>query len=123
MPAGLLGSLLVLTVSAQERVLAEEPAARVITYIGQLVVLSIPGWLLGVVTVGMIRLFRVAPWAYPFVGMVVGPFIGSLFIHEANVNKEWGAIALVLSVFGLLVGLVECGRVSLLQKEAARRGE
>ena len=110
MPVGLAGAFLLVIVTAQDR----NPDQHMI---GFLISHMIPGWLLGVAALGLIRLFRVAGWAYPFVGLLVGPFIAVLFVNpEANEGK-WGEIALVLAILGAIVGLIECARVSRVRQE------
>ena len=116
MPVGLAGAFLLVIVTAQDR----NPDKHLI---GFLISHMIPGWLLGVAALGLIRLFRVASWAYPFVGLLVGPFIAALFVNSETGAGKWGEIALVLAILGAIVGLIECARVSRVRQEKLERDD
>lgn len=86
---------------------------------GQLLVV---GAICGVVVVGLVRLFRVAPWGYPAAGFVCGPVPIFLVMQrgqdEPAAPDDRLAIWLFSALFGLLVGFLEWARVRRSAAEA-----
>lgn len=105
-PAGMAGAFVALTLG---RTNPEEFHARL--------PLLILGGLWGVAVVGLIRLFRVRPWAFGLVGFLCGPVPTFLLgpgreAREAEQGDRLG-IWLVLSLLGMLIGLLETARVQV----------
>ncbi len=100
MPAGLAGAFLFLAA-----VRVNEPAQS--NRFGLLLV----GWLYGIGVLGLIRLFHVAPWCYPWVGLVAGPVPLALFLNSGASSDERAGLWLGTALVGFLVGLIEWGRV------------
>ena len=98
MPAGLAGAFFALTI------LAKEPGA---SRIG----LLLAGWLLGVAIVALIRLFKVAPWAYPLAGLVCGPVPVALITWSSAEPEEWFGVWLLCALLGALIGTLELARL------------
>jgi len=103
MPVGLAGAFLVVGISAGDK----QPETPLLEF---LITGMIPGWLLGVAALGLIRLFRVAAWSYPVVGLFVGPFIAAILL--GGKQDKWGEVLVVSAILGAFCGLVEWGRVS-----------
>ncbi len=83
------------------------------------------GWLLGVATLGLIRLFSVSPWAYPVVGLVAGPIPIALLVGlfgKDGASDEWGGAWVLSALFGAVVGVLEWARVRQLERESGRPG-
>ena len=100
MPAGMIGAFVALGV----RLGAAEQ-----NRLGLLVV----GWLYGVGVVGLIRLFRVAPWGYPFVGAICCPVPAALLVVVPGMEEQEGVGTwVVLAIGGVVVGFVEWARLS-----------
>ena len=116
MPVGLAGAFLAVIVSIGER----KPGGP-LQSLAALIAFMLIGWLLGVAILGLIRLFRVAPWAYPFVGMLCGPFVAALFMNSGNTNKDAAGMLLLFAALGALAGLIECARISLARREERER--
>ena len=112
MPAGLTGAFVVFAVGR-----VGEPADT--NRVGLLLL----GWFYGVGILGLIRLFRVAPWCYPWVGFVAGPVPLALFVHEGVDAKERGFLLVLTALFGFLVGLIEWGRVRRLEADLRDPGQ
>jgi hypothetical protein len=106
MPAGLGGAFFFLAMLAQE---AESP------HLVNLVV----GWLYAVAIVGLMRLFRVVPAAYPLVGLLCGPVPLALFVARSMTGEEWGGFLLLGAAFGCIVGLLEWARIRALDGQEA----
>ena len=70
------------------------------------------GGFCGAAVVGLIRLFRIAPWGYGVAGLICGPipFLVLFQEHETNGEDRFG-VWLVGALFGLLIGLLEWARV------------
>ena len=64
------------------------------------------GWLYGVVVGGLLRLFRVPAWSYPWLGLVVGPVPLAFFIGADESGDARGIVVLGI-LGGLVVGFVE----------------
>ncbi|HED67053.1 MAG TPA: hypothetical protein ENJ09_16035 [Planctomycetes bacterium] len=69
------------------------------------------GWFYGIAVLGLIRLFRVRPWAYGVIGLLAGPVPAAVLFGKDVEGGEWAGVWLMGAVFGLLVGLIECARV------------
>lgn len=69
------------------------------------------GALMGAAVVGLIRLFRVAPWGYPVAGVLCGPIPLVLLLAGKAKEGELFGVWLLGAVFGLLIGLLEAARV------------
>ncbi|MEM7310581.1 MAG: hypothetical protein AAF682_28150 [Planctomycetota bacterium] len=77
------------------------------------------GGLYGLAVVGLIRLFRVAPWAYVLVGFLAGPVPLVLLLpgnHESN-GDELGVLWMVTSLLGAIIGALECARIQRLRQD------
>jgi len=72
--------------------------------------LLLVGSLYGIAVVGLVRLFRVAPWCYPIVGLVCGPVPFALLAHPGMEEELRGGMLPLTAIFGLIVGFVEWGR-------------
>lgn len=81
------------------------------------------GWFYGIAVLGLIRLFRIRPWAYAVVGLITGPVPAALLFGANAAENEWAGIWLVSALFGLVVGLIECARVQRLEREEFRSDE
>ena len=71
MPAALAGAFFTLTLFR-----VQEPGDS--NRVGLLLL----GGIYGIGVVGLIRLFRVAPWCFPFVGLLCGPLPAALLVRE-----------------------------------------
>ena len=60
---------------------------------------------------GLIRLFRIAPWGYPLAGLFAGPVRLALFFDAKNTAGDRGGAWLLGAVLGLLIGALEWARV------------
>ncbi len=69
------------------------------------------GGLYGVGVVGLIRLFRVAPWAYPLAGLFCGPVPLALVLNRNMGGDERGGLWILSALLGLLIGALEWARV------------
>jgi len=69
------------------------------------------GGLFGVAMVALIRLFRIAPWGYPWAGLVSGLVPPGLFFGSGGTGDERGGFLLISAVLGVLIGLLEWARV------------
>lgn len=85
------------------------------------IVLLLIGWLYGVAILGLIRLFRVARWAYPIVGMLCGPIPSAVLFARHMGDEEWGGTAVVMALGGLVIGLLEAARESYLERRGGSR--
>jgi hypothetical protein len=65
------------------------------------------GALWGVLLAGLQRSLPVAPRAYPFVGLVLGPASIALFVGDAATPEERRATLIALALLGACVGLVD----------------
>lgn len=102
MPAGLAGAFFLLTAMAREIGGQSHVPARILMAL-------VAGWLLGVAVVGLIRLFRVAAWAYPLAGLICGPVPFAVLGGKMG-DDEWGGIWFLSSLFGAVVGTLEFAR-------------
>jgi hypothetical protein len=94
-----------------------EPGAKAL---GGLVV----GALWGAAVVGLIRLFRVAPWGYAVAGLLCGPIpLLVLTLGDEPSGEDRFALWLIGAVFGLLIGLLEQARVRRAQSGTGAREE
>ena len=107
--AGLTGGFLALMVAANS---AE----------GWLLVVLLIGWLYGVAVLGLIRLFRVARWAYPLVGILCGPVPAGILFARSVSEEQWGGTLVLTAVGGLFVGTIEAARESFLERHGSSRG-
>lgn len=64
------------------------------------------GWLYGIVVGALIRLFRAPGWAYPILGLFVGPVPFAFFIG-ADVPGDARGIVVVGIPAGLFIGFAE----------------
>ena len=70
------------------------------------------GAIAGVAVVGLIRLFRVAPWGYAVAGVVCGPIPFLLLARSEPIREgDRFGVWLVGAFFGLVLGLLEWARV------------
>jgi hypothetical protein len=106
MPAGLVGAFATLSVG---RTLDPE---------GSRTGLLLVGWIYGVAVVGILRIFRVPPWCYPWLGLVCGPVPAALLPSGDQEPGDRGGLLLITALLGLLVGLVEWGRRSRSEEES-----
>jgi hypothetical protein len=104
-PPGLCGAFLALVLFQLE------PAE------GSRVVSLLLGWLYGVAVAGLMRFFRVAPWAYPLLGLLCGPVPFALLVPGSTTRDERGALWAMTAVLGLLIGLLEWARESRRAKD------
>lgn len=106
--AGAFTALLVL------RLGEDEPAPR-------LLALAL-GWFYALLVRVLLRLFRVVPWAYPILGLVVGPVPVALLVGpETTVDERQGALA-ATALFGVMIGLIEWASVAHRGRATARPG-
>jgi hypothetical protein len=103
-PSALAGASFVATVAVMV-----EPGGSAL---GGLVV----GGIAGVAVVGMIRLFRIAPWGYWVAGLVCGP-VPLLVVFQPAGEDRFG-VWLFGAIFGLLIGLLEWARVRRPESDA-----
>ena len=76
------------------------------------------GWLYGVCVYALLRLFRIAPWGYPWLGLFVGPVPASVLLMNQNTpSDERGGVWLLSALVGLLLGIIEWARVRALPAE------
>lgn len=99
MPAGLAGAFLALAVGR-----VSEPAEA-----NRLELLGL-GWLYGVVVLGLIRLFPVAPWGRPLAGLLCGPVPAALLVQADMAEDERRVLCLLGALLGLVIGALECAR-------------
>ncbi|MDX1385383.1 MAG: hypothetical protein R3190_17145 [Thermoanaerobaculia bacterium] len=99
MPAGLAGAFFAL---AAGRV-AEPAEANRLQLLGL-------GWLYGVVVLGLIRIFPVAPWGRPLAGLLCGPVPVVLVLPADLTEDERLAGWLLGALLGLVIGALECAR-------------
>jgi hypothetical protein len=80
------------------------------------------GGFAGLLVLGLIRLFPVARWTYPIVGILVGPLLPLLVYARSGQRQEEaaGALWVLGAFFGAVIGLLEWGRRSRAQE---REGE
>ena len=102
-PSALAGALFVATVA--KMVDPSEPA------VGGLLV----GGIAGVAVVGMIRLFRVAPWGYAIAGVICGP-VPLILVFQPSGEDRYG-VWVFGAIFGLLIGLLEWARVRRVESD------
>jgi len=69
------------------------------------------GGLFGIAMVGLIRLFRIAPWGYPWAGLVSGLVPPGLFFGAGGSGDDRGGFLLISALLGVLIGLLEWARV------------
>lgn len=69
------------------------------------------GGLYGIGIVGLIRLFRIAPWGYPVVGLLAGPLPLALLVTVDMSKNDRGGALVLTALLGVFVGLVEWARV------------
>ncbi len=94
--------------------IAEPEASR----IGLLLV----GLAYGAAVLGLIRLFRVAPWAYFLAGIVCGPAPLALLMTQcadASAEDRQGFWFLTM-LLGVVIGLLETARVHRVRKSDAK---
>lgn len=104
--AGLAGALVCLTVFAQQE--GQSHVAHLLV-----------GWLYGVGVLGLIRLFQVASWAYPIVGLLCGPAPLAVLTARQASAEDWGGAMAVTVLLGLVIGLLEAARRSHLSSSAS----
>jgi hypothetical protein len=75
--------------------------------------LLLAGGAYAIVLLGLIRLFPVARWAWPIVGLLCGPVPAALFWFGAVASEERLAFCLASALLGLLVGAIEAARSPL----------
>jgi hypothetical protein len=68
------------------------------------------GALYGLAVVGLIRLFRVAPWGAWLAGLVCGPVPAALLVRRSMESGERQGLILFTAVLGLLIGGIEHAR-------------
>ena len=73
--------------------------------------LLLAGGLYGIAIVGLIRLFRVAPWCYPIVGLVCGPVPFAILANQGTEEDMRIAMLPLTAILGLIVGCIEWARV------------
>ncbi len=74
--------------------------------------LLILGGISGMVIVGLIRLFKIAPWGYPIAGFLVGPLPFLVLLgRKLPTEEDRGSVWVVAALFGVLIGLLEWARV------------
>jgi len=98
MPAMLAGAFFVLALAR----LASDDGTR----LGSLIF----GALYGLAVVGLIRLFRIAPWGLWFAGIFAGPVPAALLVPRGADTSETGGLWVACAVFGLLIGGLEHAR-------------
>lgn len=76
------------------------------TRIGGLLV----GSLYGMAVVGLIRLFRVAPWGSWFAGLLCGPVPAALILPRGGDPSDRAGLWLLTALLGLLIGGLEHAR-------------
>ena len=76
------------------------------------------GWLYGICVYALLRLFRVAPWGYPWLGLFVGPVPATvLLMNQDTPSEERGGVWVLSALLGLLLGIIEWARVRALPAE------
>ena len=68
------------------------------------------GALFGVAISGLIRLFRIAPWGYPWAGLFCGLAPPGIFFDSKGGQEDRGGFLLVAALLGFLLGLIEWAR-------------
>lgn len=84
---------------------------RILDEGGERLGLLLWGALYGLAVVGLVRLFRVAPFGYVVAGFLCGPVPAALLIQEPIAAEERGGYWFVLALLGLFVGALEWARV------------
>ena len=69
------------------------------------------GGLFGIAMVGLIRLFRIAPWGYPWAGLFCGLVPPGLFFDANGSGDDRAGFILISAILGVLIGLLEWARV------------
>jgi hypothetical protein len=92
------------------------PSALAGAFIGATVLALVPGgvgivglfvgWLYGIVVGALLRLFPTPKWAYPILGLFIGPLPFAFFIG-ADVPGDARGIVVVGILVGPLIGFVE----------------
>ncbi|MAB81468.1 MAG: hypothetical protein CMJ89_19175 [Planctomycetes bacterium] len=77
------------------------------------------GGLLGVAICGMIRLFAIAPWGYPWAGLFCGLVPPGLLFDLNSGAEDRGGLLVACALVGFLLGLIEWARVRGLGREGA----
>lgn len=70
------------------------------------------GGLLGVAITGLIRLFRVARWGYPWVGLFCGLALPGILFGADGGSEDRAGFLLVAALLGAFLGVIEWARVS-----------
>jgi len=99
LPAALAGGFFALVVLR-----ASEPEASRLA-------LLVLGGLYGIGVRGLMRLFRVAPFALPIAGLVAGPVPIALVMGASWSSDDRGGALVLGAVLGLVVGVLEWGRL------------
>ncbi len=68
------------------------------------------GWLYGIGVAWLIRLFRVAPWAYLVAGGFCGPIPFAVIMTSESSADERGGLWLASALLGASIGLLEWAR-------------
>ena len=69
------------------------------------------GALYGLAVLGVLRLFRVAPWGLWFVGLVAGPVPAALLAPRGDVSGDRAGVWAITALLGLLIGGIEHARL------------
>ena len=69
------------------------------------------GWLYGLAVTGLIRLFRVDPWAFPLVGLFCGPVPLALLVGADSTAEDRSGWLVLSALLGVLIGVLEWARV------------
>ncbi len=80
------------------------------------------GALYGLAVLGLLRLFRVAPWGLVVAGAVAGPVPLALLIPKSLPEEERGGAWLALSFLGLVIGLLELARIQGMRRSLKGAG-
>lgn len=116
MPAGLAGAFFLTTALVEHK--AESPNLLVFLFAS-----TVGGFLLGSAIVGLIRMFRVAIWAYPVVGLLSGPVPFAILSDKADGGEQWAGMWFVGALLGLVIGILEFARCQRERAEAQASGE
>lgn len=85
--------------------------------------LLVVGGLSGTVIVGLVRLFRIAPFGYPFAGLLCGPLPFFLILRGTSEGPQdegsRAGVWLASALLGAILGVLEWARVRRASRPAA----
>ena len=79
--------------------------------------LLVVGVVYGAAVLGLIRLFRIAPWAYFLAGMVCGPVPLAFLMTQHGGNEDENGLWILTMLLGVVIGLLETARVQVQHKK------